>query len=219
VSSQGGTNTSLPEVRLRPERKTAPARAQVLEATTRLLASTQLHEISVENISQEAGVSRPTFYAYFASKLEIVLELYTLAAAETHSAVSPIWNRPAGQQPQDAVREAIRALVTTWVPHRPIFQAAIELRYTVPEMMAASQETIAHFVHNIGAQLDADRAAGIAPAGPPSRPLVAALVWSTEHALYVASRQLSSDLPDVHAAVEPLETIWLSALYGIIPTP
>lgn len=219
MSSPSGTNTSLPEVRLRPERKTAPARAQVLEATTRLLAHAQLHEISVENISQEAGVSRPTFYAYFASKLEIVLELYTVAAAGTHTAVSPIWNRPGEQSPSDAVREGIRALVAAWVPQRAIFQAAIELRYTVPEMMAASQETIAHFVHNIGVQLDADRAAGIAPPGPPLAPLVTALVWSTEHALYIASRNLSPGLPDVQAAVEPLETMWLSALYGIIPTP
>lgn len=219
MTSQGGTNTSLPDIRMRPERRAAPARAQVLEATTRLLAGAQLHEISVENISQEAGVSRPTFYSYFASKLEIVLELYTLAAAETHTAVSPMWNRPGDQAPTDAIRDGIRALVSTWVPHRAIFQAAIEHRYAVPEMMAASQETIANFVRNISAQLGADRAAGIAPPGPPSEPLVTALVWSTEHALYIASRGLSNGLPDVHSAVEPLETMWLSALYGIVPAP
>lgn len=194
-------------------------RADILEATARLLDEGQLHQISVEDIAGEAGVSRPTFYSYFASKLEIVLELYQAAAAEMHSAVAPIWDRPEHQTPPDAVREGVRNLVNAWMPRRAVFQAAIEHRYTDPEMMAASQQTIAYFARNIGAQLDADRAAGIAPPGPATEPLVTALLWSSEHALYIASRAVSEHLQGELAAVEPLETIWLGALYGIVPTP
>lgn len=219
VTQESGPSTSLPDIRLRPERRSARVRAEILEATARLLARAQLHQISVEKISLEAGVSRPTFYSYFASKLEIVLELYALAAADMHTAVSPIWNRPEDHGPADAIRDGIRALVAAWVPRRAIFQAAIEHRYAVPEMMTASQETITYFARHIGAQLDADRAAGIAPPGPATGPLVTTLLWSSEHALYIAGRGLSDYLGDEHAAVEPLETMWLGALYGIIPTP
>ena len=204
---------------MRPDRRAASARAEILEAMTRLLPGAQLHEISVEHILREAGISRPTFYSYFASKLEIVLELYTLAAADVHTAVSPIWDRPAGQRPSDAVREGIRGLVDGWTPSRAVFQAAIEHRYAAPEMMAASVQTIAYFARNISLQLEADRAARIAPPGPPSGPLMTTLCWSSEHMLYIASRGVSADLPDEHAAIEPLERMWLSALYGTIPAP
>ncbi len=209
----------MPDLRRRSDRRTASARGEILQATARLLAGAPLHQISVENIAQEAGVSRPTFYSYFESKLEILLELYALATSDMHAAVSPIYNRPPGQAPADAVRDGIRALVAAWIPRRAIFRAVIEHRYTSPEMMAASQDTIVYFADNIGTQLDADRVAGIAPPGPPSGPLVSALLWSSEHALYIADRGLSEHLPDVHAAIEPLETMWLSALYGVIPTP
>lgn len=184
----------------------------------RLLDRGRLHEFSVENISQEAGVSRPTFYSYFASKLEIVLELYQIAAAEMYSAVSPMWNRPADQAAPDAIREGLRALVVAWAPRRAVFQASFELRYTDAEMMAAAQRVIAHFADNIGAQLEADRAAGIAPAGPPTGPLVTSLLWSSEHMLYIAARGLSEYFPDEHAAFVPLETMWLASMYGILPT-
>jgi AcrR family transcriptional regulator len=194
-------------------------RTEILDATARLLDGARLHEISVESISKEAGVSRPTFYSYFASKLEIVLELYQLAAAEMYSAVTPFWARPEDQTPPDGIRQGIRALADAWMPRRAVFQAAVELRYVDPEMMATSERTIAHFASNIGAQLEADRAAGIAPAGPPAGPLVTTLLWSSEHALYIASRGLSTDLPDEYAAIVPLETMWLGALYGTIPTP
>ena len=184
----------------------------------RLLNDTQLHEISVENISKEAGVSRPTFYSYFASKQEIALELYQLAAAEIYTAVTPMWNRPEGQAPADAVRQALSALAATWTPRRAVFQAAVEHRYMDAEMMSTSRHTIDQFAGAIGAQLDADRAAGIAPPGPPSGPLITTLLWSSEHSFYIASRGLSDQLADEYAAVLPLQAMWLGALYGIVPT-
>jgi AcrR family transcriptional regulator len=193
-------------------------RTEILDATARLLDGAQLHEVSVENISQEAGISRPTFYSYFASKLEIVLELYQLAAAEMYSAVTPLWNRPEDQTPPGGIRQGIPALADAWVPRRAVFQAAFELRYVDPEMMSTSERTVAHFASNIGAQLDADRTAGIAPAGPPAGPLVTTLLWSSEHALYIASRGLSDDLPNEYAVIVPLQAMWLGALYGTIPT-
>lgn len=213
------SSTSLPDLRARPDRRSAPVRTDILDATARLLNSGRLHEISVENIAQEAGVSRPTFYSYFASKLEIVLELYQVAAAEMYDAVTPIWNRPADQTPPEAIRQGLRAMAAAWMPRRAVFEAAVELRYANPEMMSASEQTIAYFARAIGAQLDADRAAGIAPPGPATGPLATTLLWSSEHALYIAGRALSADLPDEQAVILPLETMWLGSLYGVVPTP
>lgn len=215
---ENAASTSLPDLRARPDRRSAPVRAEILEAMARLLNKGRLHEFSVENIAQEAGVSRPTFYSYFASKLEVVLELYEVAAAEMHSAINPIWNRPPDFSPADAFAQGMHDLAAAWVPRRAVFQASFELRYVDPDMMAASERTIAYFADAIGAQLDADRAAGIAPPGPPTGPLVTTLLWSSEHAMYIASRGLSADLPAEPDAVLPLVAMWLGSLYGIVPT-
>ena len=43
-----------------------------MSATERLLADVPLHQLSVEQILAEAGVSRRTFYVYFGSKFAVV---------------------------------------------------------------------------------------------------------------------------------------------------
>jgi AcrR family transcriptional regulator len=200
---------------VRPERHTAPARAEILAATTRLLTDRQLHEISVQQILAEAGISRPTFYSYFESKLEVVSELYSQGGTMAYAAMGPMYQRPDGQSPAQAIRDGLNDLVVAWIANRAVFHAAVEHRYTVPALMTRSQEEIAYFCRNICAQLERDRTAGVAPPGAPSGPLVTTMLWSTEHALYIAGRGLYDDLADEHAAVEPLSAMWLGALYGI----
>lgn len=217
MSPHGGPDTSLPEVRLRPDRLGAPAREATLAATKRLLGRAPLHEISVQDILGEAGISRPTFYSYFASKLDVVIELYVLVAEEVHTAVRPMYDRPEGQTPNEAIEIGIQRLAAAWVDSREVFAAAIEHRYTVAEMMAQSQERIAYFAEHLADQLDRDRAAGIAPPGPPSEALVTTLLWASDHALYIAGRGLNESIPDEWAAVESLTALWIRTLYGTEP--
>ena len=52
-------------------------RGQIFEATESLLADVPLHDLSVAQIIERAGVSRATFYFYCSSKFAVVEGLLT----------------------------------------------------------------------------------------------------------------------------------------------
>src|SRR5690349_13796327 len=65
-------------VRLNPEAR----RAQLIELGVEMLATRTLDELSVEDIAQQAGISRGLLFHYFSSKQEFHLEVARAAAAE-----------------------------------------------------------------------------------------------------------------------------------------
>src|SRR3954447_1860164 len=50
-----------------------------------LLQQRSLHEISIDDIARGAGISRPTFYFYFASKEAVLLSLLERMLAAAHA--------------------------------------------------------------------------------------------------------------------------------------
>jgi hypothetical protein len=62
------------------------------------------------------------------------------------------------------------------------------------------------------AQIEKDRHAGVAPDGPPARPLAAALVAMSERSFYFAVVGTGSEADD--ELVGALTSIWLSSVYG-----
>ena len=51
-------------------------RNDILRATARLVACSDLHELSLNGIAREAGLSKPNLYRYFASREDILLRLF-----------------------------------------------------------------------------------------------------------------------------------------------
>lgn len=56
----------------RSEAEVARARGRILEAAIHVFAVAGYHGVSVESITQEGGMSRPTFYRYFKNADEVV---------------------------------------------------------------------------------------------------------------------------------------------------
>lgn len=59
----------------RPEEKAA-RREAILSAAANLLDRSMLHDVSLNAIAQEAGLSKPNLYRYFESREEILLALF-----------------------------------------------------------------------------------------------------------------------------------------------
>lgn len=93
------------------ERRTrlAPAqrRAQLIELGVRMLATRTLDDLSVEDLAQEAGISRGLLFHYFASKHEFHVEVVRAAAAELLARTEP--------SPQLAPTDALRAGLAAFV--------------------------------------------------------------------------------------------------------
>jgi AcrR family transcriptional regulator len=193
---------------------TSEAETAILEATTRLLARVPLHELSVAQIIKSAGISRATFYFYFSSKFAVLTTLVEQAIAEIYEASRPFLDRTNGLPAEVALHQRIEASARIWDAHRPVLQATVENWHVFPELRTLWLSMMGGLTDAIAAEIDRERAAGRAPAGPDSRKLAAVLAWTTERCLYVAGLGLRDSLADEEDAVAALTQIWLAAMYG-----
>ena len=80
----------------RAARPSGDDREQAILATAeRLLTDRSLREISVDDLARGAGISRPTFYFYFASKDAVLLTLLDRVVAEADAVTRAAFTEPA----------------------------------------------------------------------------------------------------------------------------
>ncbi len=84
----------------------------------------------------------------------------------------------------------------------------------VPELRTLWLGVVRRFTDGVSAEIDRQRAAGLAPPGTDSRELTAVLLWATERSLYVAGLGLESELRSEDEAVDALFAVWRGAVYG-----
>lgn len=90
------------------ERKRQLVRDQLGEAALRLLARQGYEETTVEQIVAAAGVSRRTFFRYFKSKEDVIVESVGDMGTAIRTALAA---RPERENPQSAVRAALSVAV------------------------------------------------------------------------------------------------------------
>jgi AcrR family transcriptional regulator len=207
ASSRGGD-------RPRAHAGTSDTELAIFEATERLLAEVPLHELSVAQIIGAAEISRATFYFYFSSKFAVVSGLLARVMDEIFEVVQPFVDRPEGMSPEDALRESLTGATRLWASHRPAMRAIHEHWNTTPELRTLWISVVERFTTAVAAEVDRERASGIAPAGASARQIAAALLWGTERCLYVAGLGVDPDLGDEQRALAPLVAMWVGTLYS-----
>ena len=98
-------------------------RARLLAATESQLSRRSVRELSVADITRQAGTSPATFYQYFGDVTDAVLQLASDVSAETArrlEAVSDDWKGDAGLE---NARTLVRVLLEIWDTHRPLLLA------------------------------------------------------------------------------------------------
>jgi TetR/AcrR family transcriptional regulator, ethionamide resistance regulator len=193
---------------------TSDTELAIFEAAERLLAEIPLHELSVAQIIGAAAISRATFYFYFSSKFAVVSGLLARVMEEIFEVVQPFVQRREGISPEQALRHSLEGATALWRSHRPAMRAIHEHWNTTPELRTLWISVVERFTDAVSAELDRERAAGIAPPGVGSRQIAAALLWGTERCLYVAGLGVDPDLADEEQTLEPLLALWVGSLYG-----
>ena len=186
----------------------------VCDATERLLATRRFADLSVADILSEAGVSRASFYFYFASRYALLSAVSERAVDEVYAVTQTWLHRAESEPPLDALRTAMQGAVSRWRVHGPVLRAIVESSSSAPEIDAQWKRLIARFTDAATEQIERERAARVAPAGMDARALGALLTWMTERALYLMVSDGEPEFADDDALVETLAGVWWRAIYG-----
>jgi AcrR family transcriptional regulator len=200
--------------RPRNHQGTSEAESAIFAATERLLEKVPLRDISVADIIAEAEISRGTFYFYFSSKFAVVNGLLSRVMDEIYELVRPVVERQPERSAEETLRERLEACTAVWAAHRATLRATHEHWHAVPELRERWLGGFERFTDAVAAQIDRERAAGLAPPGADSRHIAASLLWSADRCLYVASTGADSDLESEQGIVAVLIRLWLGAVYG-----
>jgi AcrR family transcriptional regulator len=190
------------------------AETAIFEATEKLLAEHSLQDLSVAQIIAEAGLSRATFYFYFGSKFSVAASLLAKITDEIFEFAQPYLSQAAPEEPREALAGGLRAAIEIWERHRPTLRATMQHWSTNEEIGRQWVAGVELFTGALAQQIERDRRAGLAPAGPDARALAAALLWGTQHCLYAAGLGVDADLDGERGAFEPLMAMWSRSIYG-----
>lgn len=122
--------------------KTSTKRQQLLDAVHRVVNRRGYIDTTVNEIIEEAGVSRATFYGYFSDKDDIFVTLCRDLIAETRRRMRLPGvdgrNSTPRQQPlaelKQIVRDRIRIYLDQWVDEAPIMRGIMVLKAAAPEL-------------------------------------------------------------------------------------
>ncbi|MEV7281480.1 TetR family transcriptional regulator [Streptomyces sp. NPDC093111] len=133
------------------ERKRLLVATELTESALQLLALKGFDAITVDEIAAAAGVSKRTFFRYFASKEDVVVQFLSGMGADIHAALA---ERPASEPPSRSLRHAVAVPLLACTDRHPDHAAralrVVQLILRTPallarflERQAAWQETLA----------------------------------------------------------------------------
>lgn len=184
----------------------------ILATAERLLEERPLSGISVADLAAGAGISRPTFYFYFPSRDAVVLTLVERMVAEADESRKEVLEI-AQEEPRAGLRRVLEGSFAPFASRRTVVLAAAELRTTNADARELWSRVMEGWVAQVSEIIQAERARGAAPPGPPARELATALVQMNERAQHGTLGGESPSIPDSSIS-DVLVEIWLRAIYG-----
>lgn len=182
-----------------------------MEATRALLRDGEpFAELTIEQITARAEISRTAFYDYFRDKRELLIRMLEAAAEPVlREADELAGRRPSGP---DEIPFTIRAAMSFARGSREVFQAAVEASAYDPVVASYwKREFIDRFVDVIERRIAGQQARGAALAMPP-RPAATALVLMVVATLHHHVGEYDETTDD--ELVDALVTIAVRAVYG-----
>ncbi|MET9349195.1 TetR family transcriptional regulator [Streptomyces termitum] len=148
------------------ERKKKATRAALVEAAVRLAAEHGVENVTVDAISEAAGVSTRTFFNYFDSRDEVFVMIGADSGERVRRAVLAA---PRALSPLEALREALAAELEEIERQRELWHLHAEVLRAAPQLLARSIG--AHMADELGlAEALAERVGEGSPLFTPDRP-------------------------------------------------
>jgi AcrR family transcriptional regulator len=157
----------------------AVQRERLLAAMLRATGELGYREVSVQDVLERAGVSRPTFYEHFGNKEDCFLAAFDAAAARLRARLASA--AESGEDWRERLRLSLEELLRFVVEdHDAAMSLIVDARAACPEALGRRDELLNHFSSCLDSQVRAE-----APAGePPSAIAAAGIVGGIEALLY-----------------------------------
>jgi AcrR family transcriptional regulator len=115
------------------ERKRQLVRDELMDAALKLLAYRGFDETTIDQIVAAAGVSRRTFFRYFRSKEDVIIEFLSGLGQKLAGALA---ERPAAEPPLVALRRALDVFADTYGAHEEKSLRLATITLTTPALLA-----------------------------------------------------------------------------------
>jgi AcrR family transcriptional regulator len=133
ATAPAGATTPTPlKRRARQLRKGDERETDLIASTERRLAEGTFAAASVSDLAAAAGVSRPTFYFYFASKDALLASVIEAAHAEIAQRLLCALAEPG--TPAERLGAAMSTGADAWWEHRAAMSAAMQIGRQIPEL-------------------------------------------------------------------------------------
>ncbi len=167
----------------------------------------------MDDLAKGAGLSRPTFYFYFASKDAVLVALFKRAIHEADVAFAEHTQSLPATDLYEICRAGISVFFDTFARHRGVTRAAHEVRATHPEVRELLATFMDKWIDSTTAMIEAGRAEGFAPTTLPARDLATALYLMNERALFASFTEEQPSIAQ-ERLLDTLTHIWVTSIYG-----
>jgi TetR/AcrR family transcriptional regulator, ethionamide resistance regulator len=198
-----------PDVHARHQAQRRGTRRRILDTVLALLETRLWHEITLEQVMAEAGLTRTAFYRHFPSREALLMALLEDVGV-TLEDVPAAWERGEGE-PIGELRSAVEALVQTYTRAGRLLAAVAEAATHDDQIRELYFGLADRLIAAVADRIAADVEAGRSEVDDPLE-VARALIWMNEGYLQAQfGRELRGDPA---RAVAALSNIWIAAVYG-----
>ena len=188
-------------------------RDAIITAVRELLEQRSFGDLSVSTISERAGVARSGFYFYFDSKYAVLAVILADAMEELDKLTHDFAPRDAGETPAAFAKRMVGSAAAVFASNDPVMRACTVAQNTdaqIREMMNDVADTVIAKIVGVVAE---EMRAGARPISDDLPALVRTLTATTAMTLTHDSAFVGRG-EDPHRAIEVVERLWLTALWG-----
>lgn len=188
-------------------------RQLILDAAEEALGRIPAPKLSVKDITETAGINRSNFYFYFASKEEVLGQLFTAALTGWESRAGGFLRRT-GEPHLDYFLRLDDAAFATWVEHADVMIAGMQSASIATASENEWNTLVRRYNSQVAGQLTSDLQAGLV--SPHSDDHLGMITLLTDMATYAYYQdRLLKPAPEQTARTrENIKRVWLGA-WGI----
>jgi len=193
----------------RRRRTPEQAEREILEATEDFLRERPFRDLTIDEVMDRTGLSRPSFYVYFRDRHHLALRLLEQLASQIYEDSNP-WLQGSGE-PRSDLRGLIEGAIAALAEHGAMLRAIADAATEDAEVERAYRSVVGGFIAAAAARIERDVAAGRSTAPDPAV-LASALVWMNER--YLLQHPVPSAPANRRLMADSLLEIWKRAIYG-----